>query len=278
VELIWGVLGLLRAAGDLLVLLAAYWLVSELAKRRAPAEGLAPEEVADAAFWLGLGALVGARTVHVLPTWPMYLRYPLDLVRVQGGLSFYGAVAGALAVAGWFAWRRRLPVGRTADLFAPYLALGIAFQRAGCLVRGDCFGALAPPPLGLVFPGFTQPRYPAELYEAALALGLFGLLLVRRDRRRFSGELGLLFLIGYPLLRAAVDFARINLGGWPTTDQAVSVLVAAAAAAAWGWRSRDGARPHPAGAGATPGIAGTLPAPVETVQPARTLRETPESP
>lgn len=258
-EILWAVIGRLVAGRDLVILLLAYWLVTALAKRRAPAEGLAPEWVGDAAFWLGLGAVVGARLASLLPVWPVYLRYPLDLLRIDAGLSFYGAVVGTLAVAAWCAWRHRLPLGRTADLFAPYLALGVAFQRAGCLVRGDCFGAVAPPPLGLVFPGFAQPRYPAELYEAVLALGLCGLLLLWRERRRFPGELGLAFLIGYPLLRAGVDFFRINLGGWPTVDQLVSLTVAAAAAAVWLWRSRRG--------GATAGVGGDAAA--GSVTPAR---------
>jgi phosphatidylglycerol:prolipoprotein diacylglycerol transferase len=240
VELIAGVLGLLLAASDILILLAAYCLATDLVRRRAPAEGLVPEAVADVAFWLAVGAVVGGRLVHVLPAWPMYLRYPLDLLRVQTGLSFYGALTGALAVAGWFAWRCRLPLGRTADLFAPYLVLGIAVQRVGCLIRGDCFGALASPPLGVVFPGLTQPRYPAELYEAALALALFGVLLSLRERRRFPGELGLLFLVGYPLLRAGIDVFRINLDGWPTPDQLLSLLVAASAGVVWAcWRRTD---------------------------------------
>ena len=100
-ELIRSLVGLLLAASDLLLLIAAYWLVSELAKRRATAEGLDPDQVGDASFWLAAGAVVGGRLVYILPTWPLYLRYPFDLVRVQGGLTFYGAAAGVLAAALW---------------------------------------------------------------------------------------------------------------------------------------------------------------------------------
>lgn len=237
-DVVWWLVGRLLAASDLLILLAGYWLVTDLAKRRAPAEGLSPGSVADAAFWLGAGAVVGARLAYILPLWPVYLRYPIDIIRIQSGLSFYGAVAGALAVAGWLAWRGRLPLGPLGDLFAPYLALGIAFERAGCVVRNDCFGAVAAPPLGVIFPGLSQPRYPASLYEAALALGLFAALLLWRARRRFRGELGLAFLVAYPLLRAAVDATRINLGPWPTVDQRTSVALALAAAAVWLWHRR----------------------------------------
>lgn len=237
-DLLGRLFGLILSASDVLLLLGAYWLVTGLAKRRAAAERLLPDQINDSSFWLGLGAVVGARLVYIAPTWPAFLRNPLDLLRVQTGLSFYGAVIGTLIVAGWLARRGRLPLARTADLYAPYLALGLALYRAGCLVRGDCFGAQAPAPLGVVFPGLTQPRYPAELYEAILALGLCGLLLWWRSRRRFPGEVGLAFLTVYPLLRAAVDLSRINLGGWPSPDQLISVGFATAAGLTWAARAR----------------------------------------
>ena len=167
-DLILALIGRLLAASNLLILLVTYWLVTGLAGRRASAVGLSRTELDEVTFWLALAAVVGARLAVVLPTWSIYLRYPLDLVRIQNGLSFYGAVAGVLVIAGWLAWRRHLKVGPAVDLFAPYLALGLAVQRTGCVVRSDCFGAVAPPPWGIVFPGLTQPRYPAELVEAVL--------------------------------------------------------------------------------------------------------------
>lgn len=227
-DLIWGILGLVMAARDILVLYAAYWVATDMAKRHASAVGLDPEVVADAAYWLAIGALVGGRLAYIAPAWSIYARYPLDILRLQSGLSFYGAVAGAAVVAVWLLVRTALPLARIGDILAPYVALGIGVQRAGCVVRGDCFGAIAPEPLGIVFPGLTQPRYPAELYEAILALGLFVLLTIWHRRRRFDGELILKLLIVYPLARAFVDLFRINLEGLPTADQVISVGIAAA--------------------------------------------------
>ncbi|MBI4505599.1 MAG: hypothetical protein HY691_08695, partial [Chloroflexi bacterium] len=61
-------------------------------------------------------------------------------------------------------------------------------------------------------------------------------LLLWRARRRFHGELGLAFLVAYPLLRAAMDLTRIKLGPWPSADQVVSVAVALTAVGMWLWR------------------------------------------
>lgn len=237
-SLISRLIGTLLSVLDVLILLGVAWLVGELAKRRASAEGLAAQRVGDTTLWLAVGALVGARLAAAASDWPIYLRHPLDLVRIQTGLSFYGAVVGALIVAFWLDRRGSLPLARTADLFAPFLALGIGIDRATCLLRGDCFGALAPPPFGIIFPGLTQPRFPAELYEALLTFGLFGLLIARRGRQSFPGELGLNFLMGYSLLHAAIDFFRINLHGWPSPDQLLSLGLAVAAGSIWVWRLR----------------------------------------
>jgi hypothetical protein len=81
-------------------------------------------------------------------------------------------------------------------------------------------------------PVIAQPRYPAELYEAVLVLGLAGLLFFLREREHAPGTLGLTLLVLYPLVRAGVDVARINLGGWPTDDQLAWLAVTAPAGAA----------------------------------------------
>ena len=100
-----GLFGLVLSALGPLTVLVAYWLVTDLARRRADAEGLPPEAVADAGTWLGGGALVVGWPVYVAPDWPTFVLYPLDLVRVQDGVSFYGALVGGLVVLPWYARR-----------------------------------------------------------------------------------------------------------------------------------------------------------------------------
>lgn len=231
-------LGLLPAAAEVGVLLAAGWLVTRLAERRAERLGLGAEQIESVAFWLGVGALIGARLPFVLARPDAYLANPLDLVRLSMGLSLDGALAGGLLVLGWFARRRGLPFWPVVDGYALALPLGIGLYRLGCLVRGDCYGRLAPPPFGVVFPGLTQPRFPAELYEAGLALALFGCLWWLDRRRPRPGALALAFFLTYPLAHAAVDATRIAVGAGPlSSDQLVSLAVAGAAGLVWlRWR------------------------------------------
>ncbi|MDO8673321.1 MAG: prolipoprotein diacylglyceryl transferase [Dehalococcoidia bacterium] len=228
---------LLLLYSDLVILLVAYWIVAHLAKRRAPREGLPSAAVADLSFWLAVSAVVAARLVYILPDWIIYLRYPLDVLRIQTGLSFYGGLGGAILAGWWYARKARLSFWQLADLYAPYLPLGIAAQRLSCIITNICYGRLADPPFGIVFPGLSQPRYPAELYEMALLLALFGLLLRIRARTSFAGQAFLLFLVVYPSIHAVVDAFRITLDTfWVSRDQIASITVSLVAIVVWGWR------------------------------------------
>jgi phosphatidylglycerol:prolipoprotein diacylglycerol transferase len=150
----------------------------------------------------------------------------------QGGLVFYGGVVAA-ALVGWrFAGREGWSFARIGDLFAPGLALGHAFGRLGCFAAGCCFGkqgggawAVALPresvafdelvARGLTAPGatVTPPLHPAQLYEAAGNLLLFGvLMLARRRLRPRPGAVLLLYLGLYAALRFVVEIFRGDPG------------------------------------------------------------------
>ena len=114
--------------------------------------------VLDAAFWMIVAGLVGSRIVYGIVNAREFARVCFhgggetrsagavlaDCARIlaiwQGGLVFYGGVAGA-ALVGWrFAKREGWSFAAFGDLFAPGLALGHAFGRLGCFAAGCCFG------------------------------------------------------------------------------------------------------------------------------------------
>lgn len=59
-----------------------------------------------------------------------------------------------------------LGAGVTLDLLTPFVALGHAIGRLGCLYHGCCFGRVTDGPLGVVFangPADHLTRHPTQL-------------------------------------------------------------------------------------------------------------------
>jgi phosphatidylglycerol:prolipoprotein diacylglycerol transferase len=236
--------GVLIAVG----LAAGIWLAYREAQRR----GLDGGRLLDLAFWVTVAGLGGSRLAYGLVNAGDFARAcaggddePRTLGEVlgdcsrilhfwQGGLVFYGGIAGAAAVAVWFARRERWSFWTVGDVFAPGLALGHAFGRLGCFAAGCCFGKITEVPWAVSFPrdsvafeelasasavhpgaALTPPLHPTQLYEAAGEAALAALLLWLRPRlRERPGALLIVYAGAYAVLRFVVemfrgDFARL---------------------------------------------------------------------
>ena len=185
-----------------------------LITKKARKEGIDEEPVLDLTIISVLAGLIGARLFYVFfYDWDYYRMNLLQILDFRNeGLVWYGAfILGAIAAIIYIRIKG-LSFWRMLDLFAPYLALGYAFGRVGCFLNGCCFGTPTMVPWGVVFPALDLvPRHPTQLYSAILSLGLFAYLLRLYPRRRFEGQVFLTYIIGYALLRFAVEFFRENL-------------------------------------------------------------------
>ena len=123
---------------DLLVMLAAYLLMSRLIKHEATRQGLDAHNVSDLSFWVAVAAIVGGRLAFASPSFQSYLAYPVDLIRIDTGMYFYGAAAGGVSVGVWSARRNRIRFWVIADLYGLYTPLAIALTRFGCLLENTC--------------------------------------------------------------------------------------------------------------------------------------------
>ncbi len=184
---------------------------------------------------LMVSGIVGSRAAYVIEHWSAeFARNPERIVRVdQGGLMFYGGLILAIAV--FFTWcalkkERALPI---ADLLCTAIPLGHAFGRVGCFFYGCCYGKISASPLAVTFPSHSPAWYeqlheglvtaasprslpvlPTQLFEAAALLALFAALMVLYRRvsaagaRRRDGLLTGCYLVGYALVRFAMEFLR----------------------------------------------------------------------
>ena len=149
----------------------------------------------------------------------------------QGGLTFYGGLLLAIPGGVWFVRRRRLDMGRVADIAAPCIMLGLMFGRLGCFLNGCCYGVPTASFAGVHFPGHLGPVHPTQLYEAAGALLLAVALYVALRRRDAAGSAGRgeLFgwmLVGYGILRTVLEIYRADPRGGLgplSTSQIISI-------------------------------------------------------
>jgi phosphatidylglycerol:prolipoprotein diacylglycerol transferase len=212
--------------------LVAVWLAS----RRAKKEGIDPERILDMGVYLLLAAIVGSRTFYVLVNLQEFQRNWLDVFAIwKGGLVFYGGLIGAVAAGIWYMRKHDLPVWKTADILAPYIALGHMFGRFGCFFAGCCYGAPCHTSVGITFTDTHSlaplgvSLYPTQLFEAGGEFANFLMLLVVYRFRKFDGQVFWLYPVLYSILRFIVEIFRgdtargVYFGGAVSTSQLVSI-------------------------------------------------------
>ncbi len=259
------------AYGTFLVLgmLAAAWASA----RNGRALGLSRTDAFDLGLWLLLlCGVVGARLLHVAMHPARYFADGLGPGLTQaaafwnGGLSYYGGLVAGFPVLWLWARSRGLPYFEVLDFVAPLGALGLGVTRIGCFLNGCCYGIPSHLPWAVSFPPGSQageqqasvgliaagappaPVHPVQLYEMAVAFALSWWLGRRFPRRRYAGELAVLFCLLYGGWRIVAELLRADASGWqpgvfaPTPNQWVSLGLIVAAAVA-GWALRRNARP-----------------------------------
>jgi phosphatidylglycerol:prolipoprotein diacylglycerol transferase len=85
--------------------------------------------------------------------------------------------------------------------------------------------------------------HPTQLYESAATLLLFLGLWWLSKRKRFHGQVTLVYLFLYAAARFVIEFyrgdaARGTVGGWISTSQFVALLIVVAVAALYPYLSR----------------------------------------
>ncbi len=174
----------------------------------------------------------------------------------RGGLTYYGGLVAASGFGLWFLRRERFPMLKAADMAGMVIPLGLFWGRLGCFLGGCCFGTVTDHTLGVRFPEWSPaseaqfragqldapwleslPVHPAQLYEAVgcLAIGA-AMMFWLHPRKRFDGEVFVVFLALYAVLRFLLEFVRADDRGGLlglSTSQLIGVGVVAVCALAW---------------------------------------------
>ena len=235
----WGPFSL-HTYGVLLVaaLLGALWLAGRLAVR----SGLDQHQVQDLGIAVIIAGLVGAKLLLIVVDFEQYRRSPRALLDVlQSGGVFYGGLLGAIPVAWWYIKRQGLPFLKTLDVLAPAVALGQGIGRLGCLAAGCCFGSPSTAPWSIIFNNEDAhalvgvplgiPLHPSQLYESLGAFALLAVLLLVFAKRRFEGQVAIVYFLAYAVIRFVLEFFRGDsargsvFGGALSTSQFIAIIV-----------------------------------------------------
>lgn len=244
------------------LLAAAFLLALFVAARLAARDGLPRERIYDLGLWLLLAAIVGSKVLMLIVE-PEYRAEPwrlLSLDFIRSGGVFYGGFVAAVITAVLLVRRFRLPWWKTADAFAPAIALGQAIGRQGCFAAGCCWGKPTKMPWGVRFTELGHqitgvptdaPLHPTQLYESFAALLIFLFLLRLHGRKAFDGQVVLFYGVLYAATRFTVEFFRGDPRGdlfglssltGLSTSQLISLVVLAVSIAflALRWRRAAG--------------------------------------
>jgi phosphatidylglycerol:prolipoprotein diacylglycerol transferase len=169
--------------------------------------------------WIAVGVLAGARLYYVVQNDPGdYFAHPWRIAAVwEGGLAFFGGLFGAILAAFLYVKRNHLSFGVVSDLFAPAIPIGAAIGRIACGLDGMDYGTPTSLPWGVVYvnrnsyaPVDLVARHPVQFYELIGDL-LIAALLIRLRHRLRDGNLFLLYLVLFAILRFALFFVRGNV-------------------------------------------------------------------
>ncbi len=242
--------------------LAGAWIADREARRR----GHNPDHVWNALIVLMILGLLGARLYHVISQ-PAgadpnlrneYFQDPIKIIAFWDGglrgLGIFGAIVGGLLGLWLYTKWQKLSFAEWCDIAAVGLPLGQAIGRWGNWFNQELYGQPTKLPWGTPIESlYRLPQYaglpeetrfhPTFLYESLGNLLLFFVLsyiVVNWGRFLRKGDIALLYLIGYPLVRFFAEMQRpdawIAGGTGIPTAQLISLVMMAAAALWILWR------------------------------------------
>ncbi|HEY8430202.1 MAG TPA: prolipoprotein diacylglyceryl transferase family protein [Sandaracinaceae bacterium] len=182
-----------------------------------------------------------------------------------GGLVWYGGLIAAGAYGIYFLWKERFPVLKGLDVGGMVLPLGVFFGRLGCWFGGCCHGVRSDHWSAVSFPPGSPassaqyvegllpspylpslPVLPTQLYEALACLAIAALcMFVVHPRKRFDGQVFVVSMIGYAVVRFVLEFFRDDERGaflWFSTSQWIGIAIVigmAVMAARWSKQARE---------------------------------------
>lgn len=188
-------------------------------------EGIKQEDILDYALYTVLLAIIGARTYYVLTTWKEgnYHSF-LDVIAIwEGGIAMYGSIIGgalALILVSKFKKFNKQQILKVFDMVSPGVMLGQIIGRWGNFINGEAHGVETSPNfflrMGLMggadtpYPNRMIYYHPTFLYESLWNLVGFVLINLLYKKKKFDGQVMLMYLAWYGFGRMFVEGLRTD--------------------------------------------------------------------
>ena len=225
-------------------MMIAIWIAQREAKRT----GQNPEQYLDLAM-IGIAAgILGARIYYVVFAWDYYKDDLLSIFNIrQGGLAIYGGIIGACIAVVIYSRKKKQSFSLLMDTASMSIVFGQIMGRWGNFFNREAFGdytnnlfAMQLPVSAVRANEITQKMWdhvvtvngveyiqvhPTFLYESLWNVGVLLFLFWFRKRKKFNGEVFLMYLIGYGLGRIWIEGLRTDQLLLPVVGLPVSQLL-----------------------------------------------------
>lgn len=199
------------------------------------------DKVRDMIIYLILAAFIGGKLFFYFEDPSYYFAEPSRMLKISsGGFVFYGSLLFAIPVMLYYFHRTKLPKLPMLDIMAITATIVHFFGRLGCFFAGCCYGVPTGSDFGIVFshPQSKAPvdvhLHPTQLYSAGMILTIGLILWYFKQRKRFDGQVFLIYLALYAFGRGIIEIYRGDeargyiIEGILSHSQFISLLVVAA--------------------------------------------------
>ena len=225
-------------------MMIAIWIAQREAKRT----GQNPEQYLDLAM-IGIAAgILGARIYYVIFAWDYYKDDLLSIFNIrQGGLAIYGGIIGACIAVVIYSRKKKQNFSLLMDTASMSIVFGQIMGRWGNFFNREAFGdytnnlfAMQLPVSAVRANEITQKMWdhvvtvngveyiqvhPTFLYEILWNVVVLLFFFWFRKRKKFNGEVFLMYLIGYGLGRIWIEGLRTDQLLLPVVGLPVSQLL-----------------------------------------------------
>ena len=224
--------------------------------RNSNKQGIDPDDAWNLGIVAVLAGIVGAKILYFINDWDFYTAHPREIFSwstMQAAGVFSGGLLAALAASAWYIRKHNMPAMATCDAFSPGLDFGHAIGRLGCFAAGCCWGRPTSHAWGVTFRNplahelvgtpLNQALEPTQLFEAAVELANFFILMWMLKRKKFDGQVFAAYLILYGVARYFLEYLRDDpgrgsvFGGIMSGTQLISIGLVVAGGVIWWLRS-----------------------------------------